>query len=274
MQVSVRGLTFNVQTAGPEDGAPVLLLHGFPQHAGEWRAVVPALHAAGLRTVAPDQRGYSLGARPSDVGSYRMAECVADALAILSTLGIETAHVVGHDWGAIVGWNLAARHPERVATFTALSLPHPLAHAQAIAADPDQQERSAYIRLFRVPGKAEDVLLADDARRLRAIFAGVDPAAVDEYVRPMLDRAALTAALNWYRAMSRADAEGLGAVRVPTTYVWSDRDLGVGAAAARGCAAHVDGDYRFVVLPGVSHWIPDEAPDAVTEAVLDRVRSG
>ncbi|HET8681449.1 MAG TPA: alpha/beta hydrolase [Micromonosporaceae bacterium] len=270
-QVAARGLTFDVRVEGPADGAAVLLLHGFPQHSGQWHAVVPALHAAGLRTVAPDQRGYSPGARPRDVDAYQMAECVADALALLSTLDIETAHVVGHDWGAIVGWHLAAMHPERVRTLTALSVPHPLAYARAIATDPQQQERGAYLRLFRIPGKAEEVLLAEGARRLRAMFVGLDPAVVEGYVRPLLEPGALTAVLAWSRALSLADAERLGPVPVPTTYVWSDDDPAVAGSAAHACAAHVTGDYRFVALAGAGHWLTDVVPDVVTEAVLTRV---
>ncbi|HET8658725.1 MAG TPA: alpha/beta hydrolase [Micromonosporaceae bacterium] len=270
-QVTARGLTFDVRVEGPHDGAPVLLLHGFPQHSGQWHAVAPALHAAGLRTVAPDQRGYSPGARPADVDAYRMDECMADALALLSTLDIETAHVVGHDWGAIVGWYLAVTHPGRVRTLTALSVPHPLAYARAIATDPQQQERAAYLQLFRIPGKAEQVLLAEGARRLRAIFVGLDPTLVEGYVRPLLEPGALTAALAWSRAVSPADAEGLGPVPVPTTYLWSDDDAAVAESAAYACAAHVTGDYRFVPLTGAGHWLTDVVPDAVAEAVLARV---
>jgi pimeloyl-ACP methyl ester carboxylesterase len=271
VQVRARGLVFDVRLDGEDGDAPVLLLHGFPQHSGEWARVLPALHAAGLRTVAPDQRGYSPGARPSDVDSYRIAEVTADAVAILDALEIDTVHVVGHDWGAMVGWHLAARYADRVRTLTAVSVPHPLAYAQARSNDPDQRSRSAYIGLFRQPGKAEDVLLREDAVRLRAMFAGVDPADVETYAGPMLAPEALTAALNWYRAMSREDLDGLGPVAVPTTFVWSDNDLAIGRMAAEACAAYVRGDYRFVTLLGVSHWIPDEAPGALAEAILDRV---
>lgn len=270
VRVALRGLVFDVRLGGPVDGQPVLLLHGFPQHSGMWSGVVPALHAAGLRTIALDQRGYSPGARPSDVDDYRMAECVADAIALLDAYGIETAHVVGHDWGALVGWHLAAGHPARVRALTALSVPHPLALSRAIATDPDQRERSAYIGLFRQPGRAEEVLLRDGAVRLRAIFAPIEG---EEYVRPVLAPGALTAALNWYRAISLTEV-GLGPVAVPTTYLWGDRDLAVGGTAAQACADHVLGEYRFVALPGVSHWIPDEVPDAVSDAVLSRFRGG
>ncbi|HTJ39907.1 MAG TPA: alpha/beta hydrolase [Dactylosporangium sp.] len=272
MKITARDLTFDVVAGGPADGAPVLLLHGFPQHSGEWAAVTPALHAAGLRTYALDQRGTSPGARPPGVEAYRISECALDAVAVLDALDLASVHLVGHDWGAICAWHVALRHPARVRTLTAVSVPHPHASAYAYANDPDQRARSAYIKLFRQPGKAEEVLLEGDARRLRAIFdgAGLDAAGVDAYVRPLLEPGALTAALNWYRAMSSLDLVGLGQATVPTTYVWSDGDLAIGATAARACAEYVSADYRFVPLAGISHWIPDQAPSEVAAAVVAR----
>ncbi|MFC4017792.1 alpha/beta fold hydrolase [Micromonospora sp. GCM10011542] len=272
MQVDARGLTFEVRTGGPAEGVPVLLLHGFPQHSGEWDDVVPALHDSGLRTYALDQRGYSPGARPAEAADYRIPELVADVVAVLDALGLDAAHVVGHDWGAIVAWALAARHPERVRTLTAVSVPHPAAMAHALATDTEQKARSSYIALFRQPGKAEKVLLALHATALRKLLGGVgDADRVNRYADPMREPGALTAALNWYRAMSRADLVAAGPVSVPTTYVWSDRDIAIGRTAAEACAAHVTGDYRFVELHGVTHWIPDAAPAPLAEAILARV---
>jgi pimeloyl-ACP methyl ester carboxylesterase len=269
MQIPVRGFTFDVIVAGPADGSPVLLLHGFPQNAMMWDHVSTALHAAGSRTIAPNQRGYSPGARPSGVDAYVMGELVADAIAILDALGVDRADVVGHDWGSIVAWHLAAEHPDRVRSLTAISVPHPIAFGQAIEHDEDQQRRSAYIRLFRQEGKAEDVLLEDDAVRLVEVFDGLPPDRIEAFVGPLRSREALTGTLNWYRAMSRG-AMACDRVRVPTTFVWGDADLAVGATAARACADFVDGDYRFVPMIGVGHWIADEVPGALVEEILDR----
>jgi pimeloyl-ACP methyl ester carboxylesterase len=263
MQISVRGFTFEVHVGGPLDGTPLLLLHGFPQHSGEWDLVAPLLHAAGYQTIAIDQRGYSPGARPTDVSAYRISEPVADALAVLDARGIGTVHVVGHDWGAMVGWHLAGRHPDRVRTLTAVSIPHPMAVATAAAEDADQRERLSYMELFRQEGKAEEVLLAEDARRLCAMFAGCPDVRVKEYVEPMQVPGALTGALNWYRV----PPERLDAVEVPVTYVWGDRDTAIGPVAARRCADWVRGPYQFVPLSGFSHWIPDEAPVELAEAI-------
>ncbi|MDG6108872.1 alpha/beta fold hydrolase [Dactylosporangium aurantiacum] len=261
MRIDVRGLTFDVRAGGPADGDPVLLLHGFPQDSREWDGITGGLHDAGLRTFALDQRGYSPGARPAGSAAYRMAETVADAVAVLDALGLPDAHVVGHDWGAVVAWHVAARHPDRVRTLTAVSVPHPLAYATSVKKDPAQAVRSAYMLFFRTPWLPEKVLSARGGALLRRIAGG----------NPTLPPDSLTGALNWYRSASGHDLKGIGPVTVPTTYVWSDRDVAISGHAARRCAAHVTGDYRFVTLEGVSHWIPDEAPDRLLDAVLARV---
>jgi pimeloyl-ACP methyl ester carboxylesterase len=275
LHIDVGDLTFDVRADGPEDGRPVLLLHGFPQTSASWATVTPHLTRAGLRTYAPDQLGYSPGARPDEVAAYsaqNLAQVTAD---LMTALEMPRADVVGHDWGANVAWTLGAWHPDRVRSLTAVSVPHPAAYTAAFRADPEQKERSGYIRLFWQAGKAEEVLLADDARRLRRMLSGSDgengvPAeAIDEYVAVLSAPGALTAALNWYRSMSsdtRVDPVG-----VPTTYVWSDGDVAIGRTAAEACANYVTGDYRFVALPGVTHWIPEQAPEQLAQAILDRV---
>src|SRR4051794_34288404 len=261
MLVTARGLEFDVRTGGPVDGPAVLLLHGFPQHGGMWDGVVPALHDAGLRTYAPSQRGYSPGARPSDVDTYRMPELVKDAVALLDALGVERADVVGHDWGAVVAWHLAANHADRVRTLTAVSVAHPKAIEQARRTDGgDQKQRSAYMKVFALEGEAEAILLADDARRLRRLFQPLTPAHSERYIRPLLEPGALTGALNWYRRLERPD---LGPAQVPVTFIWGNQDPALGRAGAQACGDFVAPglDYRFVELDGIGHWVADERPE-------------
>ena len=266
------GLAFNVAEQGDAGGRAVLLLHGFPQTHRCYDALAQRLVPHGLRLLAPDQRGYSPGARPIEVEAYAIGELAGDAARILDAYGIEQADVVGHDWGAVVGWALAATRPERVRTLTAVSVPHPRAMGAALADENSgQRERSAYIQLFRQPGKAEDVLLEDDAARLRAVFEPLPQSAAEPHVRALSDPATLTAALNWYRAMRAEVSAALPRVSVPTTYVWSSGDIAIGRAAAELCAGQVTGPYRFVELDGISHWIPDQAPDALAAAVLERL---
>lgn len=271
-QIPVRDLVFDVAVSGPADGRPVLLLHGFPETAHCWDPLAARLNDADLRTIAPNQRGYSAGARPEAVADYAIHHLVDDMIGLLDTLGLDAVDVVGHDWGAVVAWHLAAWHPDRVRTLTALSVPHPAAFGWALRHDEDQQARSQYIQLFRQEGKAEELLLEDDGRRLRQLFGTeVAPELVEEHLRVLCRPGALTAALSWYRAMT-AEMNELGPVRVPTTYVWSTDDEALGRAGAQRCGDHVEGPYRFVQLDGISHWIPEQAPDDLAAAVLDRIR--
>ncbi|GAA4474085.1 alpha/beta hydrolase [Rhodococcus olei] len=268
--VAVGEYTFDVEIAGPPDGTPVVLLHGFPETSHCWHPVLPALTAAGYRTIAPNQRGYSPGARPVGVEHYTVDRLVDDVLGLLDTLGIESAHLVGHDWGAAVAWSTAAHHPDRIDTLTAVSVPHPAAFGWALREDADQQARSRYIGVFRQGDSAERILLADDGRRLREVYAGVDASLVDAHVGLLTQPGALTAALSWYRAMGRGFAS-TPAVSVPTTYVWSTGDEALGRAGAERCGEFVTGPYRFLELDGVSHWVPEQAPAVLADAIIDRV---
>lgn len=269
MEIKARGLTFDVYEGGPADGEPVLLLHGFPQDHREFDLLAPKLHAAGLRTYALDQRGTSPGARPAEVAAYRLAEPVADALAVLDALGLESAHVLGHDWGANVGWLLGAQHPERVRTLTAVSVPHPRALLLALRVRASQQARMSYFKVFQ-SRVAERLLLAGDAALLKTMLSPIGGRGA-LYVDAMRERERLTGGLNWYRALTADQLTGVGVVRVPTTYVWSDRDGVVSLTAALRTRDWVEADYQLVAMRGISHWIPEEAPSALADAALARM---
>jgi pimeloyl-ACP methyl ester carboxylesterase len=269
-EIKARGLTFDVFSGGPADGEPVLLLHGFPQDHREFDLVVPRLHAAGFRTYALDQRGTSPGARPESVADYRMPEVTADALAVLDAVGVESAHVLGHDWGAQVGWLLAALHPERVKTFTAVSVPHPKALRLAMRVRPTQRARFAYFAVFRSP-IAERFLLGRNAAVLKAMLRPIGGRAA-LYVDAMREPGRLTGGLNWYRAFTGDQLAGVGVIEVPTTYVWSDRDGVVARTAALRTRDWVEADYQLVVLRGVSHWVPEQAARALADAAVARMQ--
>jgi pimeloyl-ACP methyl ester carboxylesterase len=258
---------FDALAVGPHDGRPVLLLHGFPQTSWSWRGVWPALVDAGCRVVAPDQRGYSPDARPDGVEAYRGPHLVADVVGMLDVLGLERADVVGHDWGAAVAWQLAGRHPDRVRTLTAVSVPHPLAFVEALTSDADQRRRSLYMRDFGRPGY-EHELLADDAAGLRDVFGGVPEVDVEHVLARLGTPEVLRHCLDWYAAQNREDATGLGPVTAPTLHVWSDDDRALGRAGALATERHVDGPYRLEVLEGVSHWVPEQAADRLAALVL------
>lgn len=272
----VGDLTFDVRVEGPEDGTPVLLLHGFPQSHRSYDAVVPLLTAEGLRAIAFDQRGYSPGARPEGPDAYRLPLLAGDALGVLDALGVGSAHVVGHDWGAVVAWYLAARHPERVRSLTALAFPHPDSYRAAFRHDPAQQAASEYLDFFSAES-TPDALMADDGKGLRGLYHAVDRTLTDEqvstYAALLSQPGALRAALNWYRSGSLLDESiEFGRVPVPTAYLWSPEDPSVSESAALGTADHVTGPYRLVRLDGVSHWQAEQVPDRVAAEVLATAR--
>jgi pimeloyl-ACP methyl ester carboxylesterase len=271
--IEVGALRFRAVVAGPEQGPVVLLLHGFPQTNRCWRHQIPPLAEAGYRVIAPDQRGYSPGARPGSVSDYGTGQLVGDGLAFIDWAGAERAHVVGHDWGATVTWQLAGRHGDRLLSATPISVPHPLAYsATLLDAEADQRDRSWYFEWFSDPD-AENGFLADDAAQLRAVYTatGLTDADADAYVAELGTNEALGAALNWYRASGVELLDGLGAVTVPTMHIWSTDDLALGPEAAHATGDHVDGPYRFEILEGVGHWIPELAADACTALLLDHL---
>jgi pimeloyl-ACP methyl ester carboxylesterase len=269
------GLALDVLDEGPRRGEAVVLLHGFPQDSRCWAEVTPTLHRAGLRTLAPDQRGYSPGARPDDVSAYRVSTLAADVLAVMDAAGLASAHVVGHDWGGAVAWYLGAQHADRVDSLTVVSTPHPsaLAHSMVRSLQP---LRSWYTLAVQLPVLPELLLAHTLGPALR--LSGLPAALADRYARRFSDPSALRGPLAWYRAAGRrppwqlvGPGGGSSDVGVPTTYVWGSHDPALGRAAAEATGEHVWGDYLFVELDA-GHWLPELNPDEVAGAVLDRVR--
>ena len=268
---------FTAEVAGPADGPLVLLLHGYPQTRHTWREQVPALAAAGYRAVAPDQRGYSAGVRPdpAQLTAYSIDRLVADVLDLAAASGHSGRpfHLVGHDWGGHISWCVASRHPERLASLTVLSRPHPAAFRRAFQENADnQQHRSRHHKAFHDPATATR-LLEDGARRLRRQLreSHVPEPAVEEYVSVLGDPGAMEAALAWYRAAGALTNTEVGPITPRTLYIWGDEDHSVGRSAASYTAEHVTGPYRLEVLPGIGHFVTDQIPAAVTRLLLSHL---
>ena len=266
------GLSFDVLDDGPLDGVPVVLLHGFPERASTWRDVAPLLHARGFRTLAPDQRGYSPGARPARRRDYRVSRLTGDIVALVERVG-GPVHLVGHDWGAFVAWDLATRRPDLVRTLTAVSVPHPRAYLRALLGS-DQALRSWYMLFFQLPRLPELTARKGGGRFDQLLVrAGMTPAEVARFRREVVEYGALTGGLNWYRAMFHVDRSVVGRkVSVPTTHVWSTEDSALTRRGAELTRRHVTGPYRFEVLL-CTHWIPTQEPARLARIVLDRISS-
>jgi pimeloyl-ACP methyl ester carboxylesterase len=264
-------LVFDVIDEGPADGPVVVLLHGFPEQHTMWQTVISRLTAKGYRCLAPRQRGYSPGARPMRRRDYRAAELAEDVRTLIDESGAQRVHLVGHDWGGAVAWQVAQQFPDRLLTITSMSVPHPGAFLKAMVSS-RQALASWYMVFFQLPRIPEWYLT-----RGRGTFtlsglvesrAQHAHALAQSEAKAMAEPGALTAALNWYRAMPLSDLGAGKKVTVPAMLIWSDGDIALKEKGARLTGDYVLGEYRFEVLKGVSHWILDEEPETTSELLL------
>ncbi len=270
--LDVNGFHFDALSMGPASGPLVLFLHGFPQFADSWIPVMRHIAQAGFHAVAVDQRGYSPGARPTDTAQYALPLLASDALGFADAFGATSFHLVGHDWGGFVAWQVAALAPDRVLSLTVLSVPHPNAYFDAMKSDVDQLRKAWYVPFFQRPVIAETALLAFHAKMLRAGYQGkLSPEAIESNVKRLSQHGALTAALNWYRAVGAAGP--VGKISTPTLYLWGEDDPALGETPAINTANFVTGPYRFERLKGKTHWLIEEAEDQVTSLLSSHIRN-
>jgi len=260
------------------EGPLVVLLHGFPEFWYSWRFQIPALAEAGFRVVAPDMRGYNLSDKPKGVESYALERLARDVERLIGALGEERAVVVGHDWGGIVAWAVAMLHPGRVERLVILNVPHPDRFSRGLRT-PRQLLKSSYAFVFQIPWLPERVLRAGDFALVRSVFRN-DPVRpgtfggddIDRYVEALSRPGALTAAINYYRALARRAPTVARALRrrigAPVMVIWGQRDLFLVPELARPNPALVP-DARVERLPDASHWVQQDRPERVNALLLD-----
>ncbi|WP_067536667.1 alpha/beta fold hydrolase [Nocardia crassostreae] len=262
------GLVFPVLDSGPIGSEPVLLLHGWPQDSRSWGPVAALLNQAGYRTFSPDLRGARASAAPRWRWQYRLNELAADVRAMVDEIG-RPAHVVGHDWGAAAAWAAAISHPDRVLSLSALSVPHPGAFTRAMLTS-RQSVASWYMYFFQLPLIPEFTVRTELFRRLlRQTGQSAEHARRDG--DRLRDRAIARGGLHWYRGMPFSSPRLLrGRVAVPVLQLWGDNDTAVLDTGVKLTGRYVDVPFRLEVLPGVSHWIPEEAPELVTRLLVEQ----
>jgi len=259
-------LDMHVLLAG--SGEPLLLLHGFPDSAQVWRRMIPSLAAAGYRVIAPDQRGFGLTTAPACANAYRIDRIVADALALLDALGIERAALMGHDWGAVIGWTLASEHPQRFTRYIALSVGHPNAYA---AAGLKQKLKAWYVFVFQLRGLAEILFKARNFAILRRIVR--NHAETARWIADLSRPGRLTAGMDWYRAnLWQLLCARAARVNIPVMGVWSSGDVALAEDQMINSAQFLDAPFEYHLIDGVGHWLPFEAPEKVTGLVLAFLR--
>lgn len=270
--VTANGVALHVVEAGPEEGRAVILLHGFPEFWWAWREQIQPLADAGFRVIVPDLRGYNLSEAAPGVAAYTLDRLAGDVVALATALAIERFDLVGHDWGGIVAWHVAARHADRVSRLVIMAAPHPDIGLREALADAAQAARSSYVLFFQLPWLPEAMLGAFDfamlRRKLRASAnAGVfDPATLDYYVAAWKRPGRLTAMLNYYRALPLRNARS-GRIATPTAILWGEYDSFLGQHLARASQTYCD-DAAIDVIAGTTHWLHHEQPDRVTALIL------
>ena len=280
VRLSVDGMVFRARVAGFNNPAPkgdMLLLHGFPETSVMWIPLIDAARDAGYRVVAFDQRGYSPGARPEELADYAIQHLIADVLRVADNVGFDNFHLVGHDWGSVVGWGLVLQDPSRLQSWTSLSIPHIAAFGEALAEDPDQQQKSSYMLLFRTPWVPEQLFLFNNLSLLQeGLFADHKPSAREEYHAVFSEPGAITAALNWYRASSLQAPEPQDAapqdlnVSLPVLFIWGNEDPAVGRRSVENQNQYFSDNLREIELT-TGHWLMETATETVVAAVLTHV---
>ena len=261
--IRVGATDLNVLVAG--EGPDVLLLHGFPDDHQVWRKQIPALVRAGYRVIAPDLRGCGESTMPGARRDYAVANFVSDIAGILDALGTGKVRLVAHDWGAVIGWQVCMKHPERIDRYVAMSVGHPQAYARATL---EQKLKGWYVLFFQIPCLPEWALRRRDWRLLRWLtrFDSETP----NWVRRLEKPGRLTAAINWYRANLRfVFGRSWPRVRVPVFGIWSDGDAFLAESQMVASAALVDAPWRYARIEGANHWVQLDAPDRVNELLLD-----
>ena len=277
--IDIGDFSFDALFAGPSSGEPIMLLHGFPNTNYQWREQIVALAEAGFSVIAPNQRGYSSGARPIGIESYTSEKLVEDVRRIADALHWETFHLVGHDWGAFIAWEFAGKYPSRLRTLIPISVPHPEAFAIALA-DPNgkQSEMSSYVEFFQ-QAESTSAFLADSGSLLKSVYesAGLSKEEMEPYLQVLGKAEALDAALNWYRANSFSPPLDQATnrrshtpdIETPTMYIWSTEDTALGRQGAELTSSFVSGEYRYEVFEGINHWVTEIAAEQLNTVMLD-----
>lgn len=274
--LETNSLRLHAVQAGPEDGPLVILLHGFPEFWYGWVKQIEPLALAGFRVLAVDQRGYNLSDKPQGLDAYRLDQPARDVIGLIDLLERETAFLVGHDWGGVVAWVVAALFPERVAKMAVLNAPYPTTGFRAIFRDPTQLLRSAYIIFFQLPGLPEAILRKDDwdllVRGMRntsrpGTFSEED---FEQYRQAWWRKDAMTSMLNWYRAFLRRPAQlpWKPRISVPTLVLWGARDIALSRATARlSLELLEEGQLEF--FENATHWLQHERASSVNALLID-----
>jgi len=274
--IATNGVRLHAVEAGPEGGPLLLLLHGFPELWYGWRKQLEPLAAAGFHVLVPDQRGYNTSDKPRRVSAYNLDTLALDVVGLIDEAGAETARVVAHDWGGLVGWWLGVKHPERLERLVLLNAPHPRVMRRALIENPRQRKRSSYIFFFQLPWLPERTFRRNGfaygvkALRVTSRRGTFSDADIDVYRQAWSQPGAVRSMLHWYRAALRSQPQWPASprVRVPTLLLWGAKDRFLGRELAQASIDLCD-DGRLEFFEEATHWIQHEEPERVNGRLLE-----
>ena len=276
--VALSSICLHVAEAGPADGLPTIMLHGFPEYWYGWRRQIDPLSEAGLRLVLPDQRGYNLSDKPGGIAAYHLDRLAADVIELADHYGFAKFRLVAHDWGGLVAWWTASFYPERIERLAILNAPHPAIFGPYIRRHPTQLLRSAYVGFFQIPRLPEKRLSANDCAVLRQALATTSrkgsftDADLNLYAAAWAKPGAMTGMLNWYRALRLPRASTAPRVTAPTLILWGRRDHALASGLAEASLELCD-DGRIEWYPEATHWVQHDAADAVNASLVAFLRA-
>ena len=271
-KIEIGNLIFDCRRAGHEKDELVILLHGFPESSYMYRKLMEDISLKAYYCVAPNLRGYSSGARPSGKNNYTLDKLAKDVMDIAQALGREKFHLIGHDWGSAIGWQLVHDNPNTILSWTALSVPHIQSFFEAILNDKDQKEKSKYLKIFQWPILPELKIKSGDFKVLRDLWAVHSKDEIEDYLSILREKKAVTAVLNYYRANNKLLKQAgkqqiLGDIQVPTLFIWGKNDSAVGAESVKNGHKYMKADYAFLELDG-GHWLNQSNYSEIKPAII------
>ena len=271
-RIKANSFQFDCLTTGNSDHEMVIFLHGFPETSAMWKPLMKKISTEGYYCVAPNLRGYSPLARPKGKKNYHIDHLCADVLGIASALNKTRFHLVGHDWGAVIGWKLVYENPDYILTWSALSVPHIHGFMEALLKDKDQQKRSRYIKLFQWPYIPEFRIRKNDFGTFKRLWKNSSNEEREEYLNTFRSKGCLTAALNYYRANFRSSSSfEIGKIKAPTLFIWGNKDVAIGRNAVQRNHSYMSDNYRFIEID-TGHWLVQTAFTEVYDAILDHFK--
>jgi pimeloyl-ACP methyl ester carboxylesterase len=273
-QISANGMTFRCRTCGMENsGEPIILMHGFPETSHMWQELMMLLATNGYRCLAPDLRGYSPGARPKDIESYRIDKIASDIIELADSVGFEKIQLIGHDWGAACGWTVVELYPDRVNSWSALSVPHMQAWDDAKKTDEEQKQKSWYIKLFQlslIPEFGFGVVLKIKELPYK-LYKYSSPEEVQEYIEVFKTKDAREAVINWYRANKELPIR-YGNVNIPTLHIWGNEDIAFGRSGIEATKKFMNKDNYELLELKAGHMLIQEKFPEVSTAILGHLQ--